>query len=88
VDCEPSNERNHTLGLSSAHPLPQNGLNSADAQEISGARAISYSVAGWRAHATILPSDLLEMCELDDAEMDAVLAYCCRVYVSDGALRA
>jgi hypothetical protein len=28
-----SNERNHTLGLSMAHPLRQSGLNSIDAQE-------------------------------------------------------
>jgi hypothetical protein len=41
VDRKPSKERNHALGLSLAHPLPQNGLNSADAQE-------RFDAARWR----------------------------------------
>ncbi len=41
MDRKPSNERNHTLDLSLAHPLPQNGLNSAGAQEPSCATSSS-----------------------------------------------
>jgi hypothetical protein len=34
VDRQTSNERNHTLGLSLARPLSQNGLNSKAMQEL------------------------------------------------------
>jgi len=51
VDDKSSNERNHTLGLSLARPLSQNGLNSKAMQDLAAnwpdAEGQTGSDTGW-----------------------------------------